>query len=140
MGFIKGFLLGQGQSVKSLNLEIDTLKTWSVTKATPAEREQHRQQLESLQDKIRKRGADTEQKLDEAQQNQHWEQRRDALIADQSKANGLLKQKLSVLEQLEKNKTEAATKVEQSFRTGWISAAEKLTDQQLNDTEINDIK
>ena len=139
-GFIKGFLLGQGQSVKSLNLEIDTLKTWSVTKATPAEREQHRQQLESLQDKIRKRGADTEQKLDEAQQNQHWEQRRDALIADQSKANGLLKQKLSVLEQLEKNKTEAATKVEQSFRTGWISAAEKLTDQQLNDTEINDIK
>ncbi|MEF1295659.1 hypothetical protein QTO08_07200, partial [Vibrio parahaemolyticus] len=33
-GFIKGFLLGQGQSVKSLNLEIDTLKNWSVTKAT----------------------------------------------------------------------------------------------------------
>lgn len=139
-GFIKGFLLGQGQSVKSLNLEIDTLKTWSVTKATPAERELHCQQLESLQDKIRKRGIDTEQKLDEAEQNQSWEQRRDALIANQSKANELLKQKSSALDQLEKNKPEATSLVEQKFRAGWVAAAEKLADQQLNDTEIYDLK
>lgn len=139
-GFIKGFLLGQGQSVKSLNQEIDTLKNWSVTTATPAEREQYRERLESLQDKIRRRGADTEQELEKAEQNQRWEQRLDALKAEQFKANELLKQKSSDLDQLEKNKTETTSRVEQKFSNSWVEAAEKLTDQQLNDTEINGIK
>ncbi|WP_372870484.1 hypothetical protein [Shewanella sp.] len=139
-GFIKGFLLGQGQSVKSLNLEIDILKNWSVTKATPAERELHRQQLESLQDKIRKRGSDTEQELDKAEQNQHWELQRDSLKADQMKKSDLSQQVLSALEQLKKNKTEATFQVEQKFRASWISAAERLTDQQLNDIEVNGIQ
>ncbi|MBS3798186.1 hypothetical protein [Pseudoalteromonas sp. BDTF-M6] len=139
-GFIKGFLLGQGQSVKSLNQEIDALNNWSVITATPAEREQHRQRLETLQDKIRKRGVDTEQKLDEAEQNQRWEQRRDALKADQLTANESRRQKSSALDQLEKNKPEATSLVEQKFRASWISAAEKLTDHQLNNTEINDLK
>lgn len=139
-GFIKGFLLGQGQSVKSLNQEINTLKNWSVTSATPAEREQHRQRLESLQDQIRRRGADTEQELDKAEQNLRWEQGRDALKAEQSKANELLKRKSSDLDQLEKNKTETTSKVERKFSNSWVEAVEKLTDQQLNDTEINGIK
>lgn len=139
-GFVKGFLLGQGQSVKSLNQEIEILKHWSVITATPAEREQHRQRLESLQGKIRRRGADTEQELDKAKQHQHWEQRRDALRADQSKANELLKQKLFDLEQLEKNKAEATSQVEQKFSDSWVAAAEKLTEKQLNDTKINGIK
>ncbi|MEF1164620.1 hypothetical protein QTO13_25660, partial [Vibrio parahaemolyticus] len=139
-GFIKGFLLGQGQSVKSLNLEIDTLKNWSVTKATPAERELHRQQLEYLQDKIRKRGSDTEQELDKAEQNQRWELQRDSLKADQMKKSDLFQQVLSALEQLKKNKTEATFQVEQKFRASWVSAAERLTDQQLNDIEVNGIQ
>lgn len=139
-GFIKGFLLGQGQSVKSLNQEIDTLKNWSVASATPAEREQHRQRLESSQDKIRRRGTDTEQELDKAEQNQRWEQRRDELIADQSKANKIFKQKSSDLDQLGKNKTETISQVERKFSSSWVEAVEKLTDQQLNDTEINGIK
>ncbi|GAB1104069.1 MAG: hypothetical protein Sw2LagTSB_19920 [Shewanella algae] len=139
-GFIKGFLLGQGQSVKSLNLEIDTLKNWSVTKATPAERELHRQQLESLQDKIRKRGSDTDQELDKAEQNQRWELQRDNLKAEQMKKSDLSQQVLSVLEQLKKNKTEATFQVEQNFRASWISAAERLTDQQLNDIEVTGIQ
>lgn len=139
-GFIKGFLLGQGQSVKSLNLEIDTLKNWSVTKATPAERELHRQQLESLQDKIRKRGSDTVQELDKAEQNQRWELQRDSLKAEQMKKSDLSQQVLSALEQLKKNKTEATFQVEQKFRASWISAAERLTDQQLNDIEVNGIQ
>lgn len=139
-GFIKGFLLGQGQSVKSLNQEIDTLKTWSVITATPAEREQHRQQLESLQDKIRKRGSDTEQELDKAEQNQRWEQRRDALKADQLKASELFKLKSAALDQLQNNKAEATSQVEQKFKSSWKEAAGKLTDQQLNEAEINNIK
>ncbi|WP_417505607.1 hypothetical protein [Marinomonas gallaica] len=139
-GFIKGFLLGQGQSVKSLNQEIDTLKHWSVITATPAEREQHRQQLESLQDKIRKRGSDTEKELDKAEQNQYWEQRLDALKTDQSKANKLLKQKLSDLDQLKKNKAEATSQAERKFSDSWVAAAEKLTDQQVNEIEIDDLK
>ncbi|SBT18542.1 hypothetical protein MGA5115_02673 [Marinomonas gallaica] len=139
-GFIKGFLLGQGQSVKSLNLEIDTLKNWSVTKATPAERELHRQQLEYLQDKIRKRGFDTVQELDKAEQNQRWELQRDSLKADQMKKSDLSQQVLSALEQLKKNKTEATFQVEQKFRASWVSASEKLTDQQVNEIEINDLK
>lgn len=139
-GFIKGFLLGQGQSVKSLNLEIDTLKNWSVTKATPAERELHRQQLESLQDKIRKRGSDTDQELDKADQNQRWELQRDSLKAEQMKKSDLSQQVLAALEQLKKNKTEATFQVKQKFRASWISAAERLTDQQLNDVEVNGIQ
>ena len=139
-GFIKGFLLGQGQSVKSLNLEIDTLKNWSVTKATPAERELHRQQLESLQDKIRKRGSDTVYELDKAEQNQRWELQRDSLKAEHMKKSDLFQQVLSALEQLKKNKTEATVQVEQKFRASWISAVERLTDQQLNDIEVNGIQ
>lgn len=139
-GFIKGFLLGQGQSVKSLNQEILTLKDWSVTKATPAEREQHRQQLEFLQNKIRKRGSDTEQELDKAEQNQRWEQRRGELKTDQLKANELLKQKSSALDQLQNNKTDATSLVDRKFSDRWVEAAEKLTDEQLEKAEINDIQ
>ncbi|WP_369854729.1 hypothetical protein [Candidatus Thalassolituus haligoni] len=139
-GSIKGFLLGQGQSVKSLNQEIDILKNWSVTSATPAEREQHRQRLESLQDKIRKRGADTEQEMDKAEKNLRWERRRDEFKDDLLKASELLKQKSSALDELQNNKTEATSQVEQKFRASWISAAERLEDHQLHDAEINDLK
>ncbi|MFM2482850.1 hypothetical protein [Celerinatantimonas sp. YJH-8] len=139
-GFIKGFLLGQGQLVKPLNLEIDTLKNWSVTKATPAERVQHRQRLESLHDKIYKRGTDTEQEMNQAEQNLRWEHRRDEFKADQLKTSELLKQTSLVLDQLQNNKAGAISQVEQKFRNSWVEAAEKLTDQQLSDTEINGIQ
>ena len=139
-GFIKGFLLAQGQSGKSLNQEIDVLKNWCVITATPAEREQYRRRLESLQDKIRRRGADTEQELEKAEQNQLWELRRDELNAYQSKANELFKQKLSNFDQLEKNKAEAISQIEQKFSDSWVAAAEKLTDQQVEVIEINDLE
>lgn len=139
-GFIKGFLLGQGQSVKSLNQDIATLKKWSVTTATPAEREQHRQSLESLQENIRKRGADTVQELDKAEKNQRWEQRREGLEADRLKADKLMKQALADLDHLENSKIEATSQVDQKFRNSWISAAEKLTDQQLDSAVVGDFK
>lgn len=139
-GFIKGFLLGQGQSVKSLNQDIATLKKWSVTTATPAERQQHCQRLESLQDNIRKRGADTEQELDKAEQNQRWEQRREGLEADRLKADKLMKQALANLDYLENNESEAMSQVDHKFRDSWISAAEKLTDQQLDSAVVGDLK
>lgn len=69
-----------------------------------AERELHRQQLESLQDKIRKRGSDTDQELDKAEQNQRWELQRDNLKAEQMKKSDLSQQVLSALEQLKRTK------------------------------------
>lgn len=139
-GFIKGFLLGQGQSVKSLNQDIAILKKWSVTTATPAERQQHCQRLESLQENIRKRGADTAQELDKAEQNQRWEQRREGLEADRLKADKLMKQALANFVYLKNNKSEAMSQVDHKFRDSWISAAEKLTDQQLDFAVVGDLK
>ena len=131
-GFIKGFLLGQGQSVKSLNQEIDILKNWSVTSATAAEREQHRQRLESLQDQIRKRGADTEQELAKAKQNEFWEQKRSSLQKDIADKADLTKQRASDLEKLQSETVERRTNIEGVFLESWESSVEKLTDEQLD--------
>ncbi|MCG9720681.1 hypothetical protein [Shewanella sp. Isolate7] len=137
-GFIKGFLLGQGQSVKSLNQEIDTLKNWSVTKATPAERELHRQQLESLQDIVRKRGSDTEQELDKAEQNQRWEQRHLSLQKKADENAAFTKEIASDLEKLRNGLSDRRANVDQIFCENWTSAAERLTDEQLNSALVGD--
>ncbi len=137
-GFIKGFLLGQGQSMKSLNLEIDTLKNWSVTSATPAEREQHRQRLESLQDQIRKRGADTEQELEKAKQNESWEQKRSSLQKEVDDKGDLTRQRTSDIEKLHSASSERRANVDQMFFENWVSAAEKLTDEQLDSIQLDD--
>lgn len=137
-GFIKGFLLGQGQSVKSLNQEIDILKNWSVTSATPAEREQYRQRLESLQDQICKRGADTEQELDKAEQNESWEQKRSSLQKDIADKTDLTKQRASDLEKLQSETSVRRANVDQEFFKNWVSAVEKLTDEQLNSVSLDD--
>ena len=137
-GFIKGFLLGQGQSVKSLNQEIDALKNWSVTSSTPAEREQYRQRLESLLDKIRKRGADTEQELDKARQNESWEQKRSSLQKNIAAKADLTKQRASDFEKLQSETSVRLANVDQEFFKNWVPAAEKLTDEQLDSVSLDD--
>ncbi|HIM98362.1 MAG TPA: hypothetical protein EYM57_10790 [Gammaproteobacteria bacterium] len=137
-GFINGFLLGQEQSVKSLKQEIDTLKNWSVTTATPAEREQHRQRLESLQGQIRKRGADTEQALDKAKQNEFWEQRHSSLQKEVGEKSDLTRERTSDLEKLQSESPERRANVDQKFFENWVSAAEKLTDEQLDSVQLDD--
>ena len=137
-GFIKGFLLGQGQSVKSLNQEIDALKNWSVTSSTPAEREQYRQRLESLQSQIRKRGADTEQELDKARQNESWEQKRSRLQKDIADKVDLAKQRASDLEKLQNETGERHKNAQGVFLENWASAAENLTDEKLDSVSLDD--
>ena len=137
-GFIKGFLLGQGQSVKSLNQEVEILKHWSVITATPAEREQYRKRLESLQDGVRKRGSDTELELDKAKQNESWEQRRLSLqkIADENAA--FTRERASDLEKLRNGLSDRRANVDQIFCENWTSAAKRLTDEQLNSVLVGD--
>lgn len=136
-GFIKGFLLGQGQSTKGLNSEIDTLKAWSVISATPAERTEYRQRLTTLASNIRKRGTDTARNMDMAEQNQRWEQQRSNLIQEVENKTHLLDQKTAELTQLKDNESEARGRITEEFYTDWVSTAEKLTDQQLDSFQIS---
>jgi hypothetical protein len=135
-GFIKGFLLGQGQSTKGLNREIDTLKTWSVITATPAERTEYRQRLTTLVLNIRKRGTDTARNMDMAEQNQLWEQQRSNLKLDVDNKTHQLDEKTAELKQLKDIESEARGRVTEEFHSNWVSATEKLTDQQLDSVQI----
>lgn len=139
-GFLKGFLLGQGQSAKKLNQEISSLKGWSVTKATPAERQEYIKRLKSLQDKIDKRVTDTEQELDKAEQNQSWDQKRDELTTARHKKSEILNKKSSDLEQLKNAKPEKLVQIRQAFRDSWSNAADQLNVKQLHELEVNGIK
>lgn len=139
-GFIKGFLLGQGQSVKLLNQEINSLRAWSVTRATPAERTEFLRRLESLQSKIHQRKADTEQELDKAKQNDDWEQKRVKLSAELADMHELLNRKSSALKMLEINEDDNRSSVEEAFTKQLSEAIEKLTEQQLSTMEINGIR
>lgn len=136
-GFIKSFLLGQGQSTKGLNREIDTLKDWSVITATPAERTEYRQRLTILASNIRKRGTDTARNMDMAEQNQRWEQQRSNLKQDVDNKTHLLDQKTAELKQLKDNESEARGRVTEEFHSNWVSATEKLTNQQLDSVQIS---
>ncbi|MGR5069404.1 hypothetical protein [Vibrio alfacsensis] len=135
-GFIKGFLLGQGQSTKGLNREIDTLKAWSVITATPAERTEYRQRLTTLALNIRKRGTDTARNMDMAEQNQRWEQQRSNLQQDVDNNTDQLNEKTAELKQLKDNESEARGRVTEEFHSNWVSETEKLTDQQLDSVQI----
>ncbi|TVP12289.1 hypothetical protein [Shewanella sp. KCT] len=138
-GFIKGFLLGQGQSMKSLNQEISALKNWSVIKASPAERELHRDHLIELQNRIIQRGEDTQQKIDEANQNQAWEQKSAELkmsLDDKLKA---VKQRKTTLSDLELNKAESALNIRNGFQIAWSQIAQQLNHQQLESIELEKI-
>lgn len=130
-GFIKGFLLGQGQSSKALNKEIEGLRGWSVTTATPAEREEKRAALERLNTDIQTRGEDTATELDKAQQNRQWEDKRAQLQKALDNSQSIAKAKSDDFQQLENGRSDSESGVETEFLTRWQKAVNGLMDEQV---------
>ena len=135
-GFVKVFLLGQGQTVKKLNAEISELQKWSVTQATPAEREDYKQRLVSVQDNVIQRGKDTALKLDEAEQNHQWEQQKNKLQLKLQEAEKSLLQSKAQLDSILGRKSEQDTVAANVFSEDWKKSAHQMTDQQLESAKL----
>lgn len=135
-GFVKGFLLGQGQSGKQLKQEIETLKAWSVTAATPAEREHYRERLDALQNRINQRSMDTALELDKAGQNRLWEEQKKILEKSLADKAEIAKQKSVGLEQLTARRLTDIEVAEQRFTESWNKAVTNLSEQQVNSLTI----
>jgi hypothetical protein len=135
-GFIKGFLLGQGQSAKTLNKEIEGLRDWSVTAATPAEREEHLEALKRLAAQIQSRGEDTAVEIDKARQNQHWEDKRDQLQKVLDDAKSAAGAKSVIYQQLENGRSASESGVANEFLARWQKAVTGLTDERIKQTNI----
>lgn len=129
--FMKGFLLGQGQSVKQLNREMEELKLWSVTEATPAEREEMNKRLQTLQQNISYRKNDTEEKLDEAKLRQIWEEKRNALDKVRERQADIVRSKSSIFQDIEKKKAGKQEQAEYTFQSQWQKEATALTDDEV---------
>lgn len=139
-GFLKGFLLGQGQSVKQLNQDLQTLKGWSVTRATPAEREDYKARLEDLQTRINQRDMDTTEKLNEAEQYQKWESERLHLEQEQARKKEVSTAAMDKKAQVVKYELELKQQAERDFSKAWAVAVNTLSDKQLEDSSINNLQ
>ena len=135
-GFIKGFLLGQGQSVKQFEKEIEVLKAWSVTTATPAEREAYRKRLTDFQQGIHQRKAETSVKFDEAQQHQYWEDKKSELNKDLDQKTAVAEQKQATFKQKSDGREEALKQVDQNFIESWGKASASLNEKQLDELAL----
>jgi len=139
-GFLKGYLLGEGQSVKKLNQELDVLKEWSVTKATPADRAEFKKRFENCHAKIIQRGNDTEEKLNEAEQNHRWEVKREDLLKvlndKMAISNGKVEQQGQILSHVKGWQQQA----DSDFFTAWKEAVTSMTDKKMGDAKVNDLQ
>lgn len=139
-GFLQNFLLGQGHSVKQLDRELELLKDWSVTQATPAERAAQKKRLVELHERIRQRSKDTAEKQDAAAQQDQWEHERTILEKQLSEI------KLTVDDKSEKQTQFLAQipiqeqQINSDFISAWEKSADSLADKQLEDAQINDLQ
>lgn len=130
--FMKSFLLGQGQSVKQLNQEIERCKDWSITEATPAEREEMKISLQRLQKNVTRRARDTSIKMDEAKQHEVWQEKRVLLDKLRDKEATLVKSKKCVLGQHQNEKSVKRKKAENDFNDEWQKVVVALKDKSLS--------
>ena len=137
---LKGFLLGQGQKVKKLNQELQILKQWSVTQASPAEREQNRKRLEALNDSVFSRGQNTAIEVDKAKQNSLWEEKRQQLEKTNEVAKSVLKDKRSMFESLSSQKSQHQLESKTMFIARWTNAVEQLSEGQLQQVKIHKLE
>jgi hypothetical protein len=135
-GFLKQFFLGQHQTARGMNQELETLKSWSVTEATPAEREEKKRLLEELQARIGQREIDTAERLDEAEQHLGWKEKRQKLVKDLSEAEELAQSKTDFWQELVDKREGKEQQVEQSFPETWEQAATKLDEQTLEEAGL----
>ncbi|MBL4796925.1 MAG: hypothetical protein JKY50_05900 [Oleispira sp.] len=139
-GFLKGFLLGQDQAVKQLNQELDTLQSWSVTKATPAGRIEKNKRYEDLQVSIRQRGNDTEEKLDEAQQNHSWEGKRAELLKSLNEKMDIVSARKEEQNLLISKEGEGKLLVDAAFCVAWKESVKSLSNGRLEETKVKDLE
>jgi hypothetical protein len=139
-GFIKGFLLGQGQSTKKFNLEFNALEDWSVTQATPAERLEYQKRLENLKSNVMQRGKDTALNLDQANKNNQWEVKRDELLESLDNNKKSLLDKNNIREQIFSNKNEREKNSDNEFYGAWKNSVGLITDKKMDETSVHDLK
>lgn len=138
-GFVKSFLLGQGQSSKKLNQELNLLQQWSVTKATPAERDEYKKRLESLQLNIMQRGKDTAMTLDKAEKNHQWAEKQKELLNDLEKSKKLLSEMKIKQNQLLNEKDQLEKNADKDFYDDWGKSIGLISDKQIDEANVNDI-
>ncbi|PTB99094.1 hypothetical protein C9993_04795 [Marinobacter sp. Z-F4-2] len=137
-GFLNQFFLGQHQSVKRMNQELEELKTWSVTEATPSEREEKKRLLEELQDRIGQRERDTAEKLNEAEQCLAWQEKRLKLEEELLETEKLVRSKTDFWQALLNKSEESQSRIEQAFLEAWKEAAEKLDESKLEEGQTRE--
>ncbi|MDF2152533.1 hypothetical protein [Vibrio sp. CAU 1672] len=139
-GFLKSFILGQGQSVKAINRELAELKDWSVTKATPSERQEYRRRLVKLAEDISNRGRHTATELDKAEQNHRWEEKLQKLQRQERVARELVRAKKSAHDALLADRNSKNRSAERDFTHSWQDAVQVLSDEQLRQVRLDGVK
>lgn len=138
-GFVKNFLLGQGQSAKKLNKEIDVLQAWSVTQATPAERQEYKNRLANLHSNIAQRGNDTASKVDEAEQNLLWDERKTEFLRSLDRSKQLVLETKSKQDEALSNRKGLEVKTDNEFYEAWREAIVSINDKQMHGTKVGDL-
>ncbi|ANC00170.1 phospholipase D-like domain-containing protein [Vibrio parahaemolyticus] len=137
--FVTLFLLGEKQSVQKLNTELETLKVWDPTFASPSERESYRERLSLLTEAISKRGKDTDIKLDEAKQESEWQARKRKLEKDDAEAKERKEKARTEWKKQEEQKQEQESKVESAFAERWAQAVYALGDEALEKLKLESV-
>lgn len=135
-GFIKPFLLGQNQSVKSINRELEALKNWSVTAATPAGRLEYAGRIDKFMAEVDKRGSETAAKIDEAEQHNQWLEKQKNLLVEKNKKSEVVDTKEAALKKLISEKQLRLEDIDKQFLAQWAAASAKLNDKQLADVKL----
>lgn len=139
-GFVKSFLLGQGQSAKKLNHELSVLQGWSVTQATPAERSEYKNRLDVLLSNVTQRGKETALKLDEAEQHHQWEVIRNKLLEAVERSNKLLLDKKDNQALVLSNKNQQERNTDDDFYANWVNSIGLISDEKMEGADIHDLK
>lgn len=128
---LRGFLLGQEQSVKKLNKELAELKRWSVKRATPAERRLNHDRLLTLIDEICKREENTLTEISRAEHEQRWNQKKEQLQKQHQEAESIIENKKRRFEELRSEKNSRQAEAKEKFLQRWHQAVEGLSDDQV---------
>ncbi|MGR5407623.1 hypothetical protein [Vibrio sp. PNB22_8_1] len=129
--FVNQFILGEQRTVRKLNEEIAQLEQWLIADATPSEREQHRDRLQGLTQAIAKRSKDTVTKLDEAEQQLAWEQKKQALEKQYQQAKQAQETALRDWQALQDLTQQKENDAARAFVEQWQDAVEKLDSEAL---------
>ncbi len=134
--YLKGFLLGQDQSRKAITRQLNELKEWRASEASPAERKARQEQLEALVLAIGKRLADTALEVDKAEQQQAWEQKRAALRAARDAQCDLKQRKARELAELEILVPQRVAALDAEFQTRWAAGIVQLNEKQREEIKL----